>query len=139
MKNLGKAILAGLAAGAAASLAMKVVDEIWERSFDTPSYETEFAKKIAPQHPTALHFGIGTVLGAGYSVAVELMPEAAIAGGIPFFVGEAVLGNEVIGPQVGLFRPPQYYPANKHWNSVLTHVVYGAVAEVVRREVRRRL
>ena len=139
MKNLGKALLAGAAAGAAASVAMRVVDGIWERHFRTPSYETEFGERIAGRHATALHFAIGTVLGAGYSIAVELMPEAAIAGGIPFFVGEALLGNEVIGPMVGLFHPPREYPANKHWNSVVTHIVYGAVAEAVRREVRRRL
>ena len=139
MKNLGKALLAGMAAGAAASLAMKLVDEMWERHFETPSYETEFAERFAGRHATAAHFAIGTALGAGYSAAVEMMPEAAIACGIPFFVGEAVLGNEVVGPRIGLFRPPQDYPANKHWNSVLTHIVYGAVAELVRREVRRRL
>jgi len=139
MKNLGKALLAGVAAGAAATLAMKIVDDIWERQFDTPSYETDFAQRLAPRHATALHFAIGTTLGAGYSAAVEMMPEAAMAAGIPFFVGEAVLGNEVIGPMIGLFRAPQDYPANKHWNSVITHVVYGAVAELVRREVRRRL
>ena len=139
MKNLGKALLAGVAAGAAASLAMKVVDEMWERHFDTPSYETEFTRRLAGRHASALHFSIGMALGAGYGLAVELMPEAAIAGGIPFFVGEAVLGNEMIGPMVGMFRPPQDYPANKHWNSVITHVVYGAVAELARREVRRRL
>lgn len=40
---------------------------------------------------------------------------------------------------MGVFRPWSEYPAGKHWNSVLTHVVYGAVAELVRREARRRL
>jgi putative membrane protein len=139
MKNLGKALLAGVAAGAAASLAMKVVDDLWQRHYGEPSYETEFTGRIAGRHATAAHFAIGTALGAGYGAAVEMMPEAAIAGGIPFFVGEAVLGNEVIGPMLGLFRPPQDYPANKHWNSVLTHIVYGAVAELVRRNVRQRL
>ena len=139
MRNLGKALLAGVAAGTAASLAMKLVDEMWERHFHTPSYETDFGRRIAGRHATAAHFAIGTALGAGYSVAVEMMPETAIAAGIPFFVGEAVLGNEVIGPMTGLFRAPQDYPANKHWNTVLTHIVYGAVAELVRREVRRRL
>ncbi len=139
MKNLGKALLAGVAAGAAASLAMRVVDEMWEQHFQTPSYETEFGERIAGRHATALHFAIGTALGAGYSVAVELMPETAIGCGIPFFVGEAVLGNEVIGPALGMFRPPREYPANKHWNSVITHIAYGAVVEVVRREVRCRL
>ncbi len=139
MRNLGKALLAGVVAGAAASLAMRMVDEMWERRFDTPSYETEFGERMAGRHATVLHFAIGTALGAGYSVAVELMPEAATACGIPFFVGEAVLGNEVLGPRIGWFRPPQDYPANKHWNSVITHIVYGTVAELVRREVRRRL
>ncbi len=139
MKNLGKALLAGAAAGAAASLAMRVADEMWQRHFETPSYETDLTVRLAGRHAAALHFAIGITLGAGYGVAVEMMPPAAIAGGIPFFVGEAVLGNEVIGPMAGMFRPPQDYPANKHWNSVLTHIIYGAVAEVVRREVRRRL
>jgi len=136
---MGKALLAGVAAGAAASLAMKVVDDLWQRHYGEPSYETEFAQRIAGRHATALHFAIGIALGAGYGVAVELMPDTAVAGGIPFFVGEAVLGNEVIGPRIGLFRPPHTYPASKRWNSVLTHIVYGAVAELVRREVRRRL
>ncbi len=136
---MGKALLAGMAAGAAASLAMKVVDDLWQRHYREPSYETEFGERIAGRHATALHFAIGTALGASYSVAVELMPETAVAVGIPFFVSEAVLGNEVIGPMVGMFRPPRKYPLNKHWNSVVTHIVYGAVAELVRREVRRRL
>ncbi len=136
---MGKALLAGMAAGAAASLAMKVVDDLWQRHYREPSYETEFTERLAGRHATALHFAFGIALGAGYGAAVELRPEAAIAGGIPFFVGEAVLGNEVIGPRIGMFRPPQEYPLNKHWNSVVTHIVYGAVAELVRREVRRRL
>ena len=134
-----KALIAGAMAGLAASAAMKLSDQLWQRRYPEPSYEDDITEQIAGRHATAAHFAIGTALGIAYSVAVELFPQTAVAAGIPFFVGEAVLGNEVIGPKLGLFRPPSEYPASKHWNSVVTHVIYGAVAELVRREVRERL
>ncbi len=134
-----KALIAGAVAGLAASIAMKLTDELWQTRYPEPSYEDDITERMAGRHATAAHLAIGTALGIGYSVAVELFPQAAKAAGIPFFVGEAVLGNELIGPKLGLFKAPSEYPASKHWNSVVTHVVYGAVAEVVRREVRNRL
>jgi putative membrane protein len=134
-----KALIAGAVAGIAASVAMKLSDELWQKVYPGPSYEDDITELIAGRHATAAHMAIGTALGIGYSVAVELFPHAAKAGGIPFFVGEAVIGNELIGPKLGLFKPASEYPASKHWNSVLTHVVYGAVAELVRSEVRKRL
>jgi len=155
MRNIGKGLLAGALAGAAAGIAMQVFDDVWQRRYSEPSYENDITRSMAltaaqrlgvdpsdeaiERAARGLHFAIGVALGAGYGAAVELMPDAAVAAGIPFFVGEAVLGNELIGPHLGLFRPPSQYPMNKHWNSVLAHVVYGAVAELVRREVRQRL
>ncbi len=150
-----KGLLAGVVAGAAASLVMKLSDVLWQKKYPVPSYEDDITRtigrKVAQSVGTrlnesrlecaalAVHFVTGTALGAGYGVAAELFPQSAVAAGIPFFVGEAVLGNELIGPKLGLFRPPREYPASKHWNSIVTHVVYVVAAELVRREVRRRL
>ncbi len=134
-----KAVIAGAIAGLAASVAMKLSDQLWQKVYDEPSYEDDMTERIAGKHAAAAHLAIGTALGIGYSVAVELFPHTAKAAGIPFFVSEAVLGNELIGPKLGLFKPPSEYPSSKHWNSVITHMVYGAVAELVRREVRERL
>ena len=154
-KSVAKGLLAGAAAGVVAGIAMQVFDDLWQKRHPEPSYENDITRSMALTAAQrlgvrlsdagvecaarAIHLAIGIALGAGYGLAVELMPRSAAAAGVPFFVGEAVLGNEVIGPRLGLFRPPSEYPAGKHWNSVLTHVVYGAVTELVRREVRGRL
>lgn len=153
--NLTKGLVAGAVAGAAAGIAMQVFDDVWQRKYDTPSYETDITRSIAMTVAQRLglelsdgrldaaargvHFAIAIALGAAYGLAVEAEDNTAIAAGIPFFVGEAVLGNELIGPKLGLFRPARDYPMNKHWNSVLSHIVFGAVAELARREVRQRL
>ena len=153
--SLKKGLIAGALAGAAAGIAMQVFDDVWQRKYETPSYETDITRSMAmtaaqrlevdlsdgalDRAARGIHFAIAIALGAAYGAAVEWEHNAAIGAGIPFFVGEAVLGNEVIGPKLGMFRAPSEYPMNKHWNSVLAHIVFGAVAELVRSEVRDRL
>ncbi len=139
--RLAKGVLAGAVAGVAASAAMTLFDKAWQQRWPEPSYEDDITLRFGGSKAGALavHLLFGTALGAAYGAAVECWPKAAKAAGVPFFVSEAVLGNEVIGPRLGWFRPASKYPASKHLNSVTTHIVYGVVAELVRREVRDRL
>jgi putative membrane protein len=81
----------------------------------------------------AVHYGLGTLLGAVYGVLAETVPEAAAGYGAAY--GSAVwLGaDEIAVPVFGLSGPPTQTPVIGHVQALAAHVVYGVTTDLTRR------
>ncbi len=80
----------------------------------------------------AVHYGLGTVLGAVYGALALDVPALTAGSGMVF--GSAVwLGADEVGvPAAGLSGPPTETPLSGHVNALASHLVYGVVTAVVR-------
>ena len=86
-----------------------------------------------------MHYGFGANVAAIYGTTAELAPPVSTGWGIPF--GAAVwLGAHVITvPALGLSEPITHSAPRAEAVEFGAHLVYGAVAEGLRRFLRRRL
>jgi putative membrane protein len=93
-------------------------------------------KKIAG---AAVHYGLGTGVGGLYGAVAEVVPEVTNGTGLPFGVAFWLVADETAVPVLGLSKPPTGYPASTHVYALVSHLVFGFTAEVVRRNLRRAL
>jgi len=155
--KLLRGILAGVVAGAAASFAMDRF-QAGIAALSSPEHEDEepateqaadaVAKRITsselaeadkPLAGQAIHYALGIGLGVAYSVAAEFRPAVTAAYGTAFGVGTANLLDEGAVPAIGLGEAPwKANPATTLY-SYASHLVFGGVAELVRRQVRSTL
>jgi hypothetical protein len=80
-----------------------------------------------------LHHAFGACVGALYGAAAVRLPALTSGGGIPFGATVWVTAAEAGLPMAGLARGPAAYPQERHLASLLSHLVYGATVEGVRR------
>jgi putative membrane protein len=86
-----------------------------------------------------VHYTFGTLMGAAYGVASELAPVTKTAFGLPYGAALFVAADEVAVPSLGLAKSPSQTPPSTHLYGLVSHLVYGATLETVRRGVRNRL
>ena len=79
------------------------------------------------------HHAFGAVVGALYGAAAARFPALASGGGIPFGATVWLTAAEAGMPMMGLAKAPNTYPAERHVASLLSHLVYGATVEAVRK------
>ena len=91
-------------------------------------------KKKAGQ---AVHYAFGTLMGAVYGVAAELVPEITTGGGTAYGTLLFLGADEVAVPAFQLSPPPTKTPARDHLQHWAAHVVYGGSLELVRSVIRR--
>jgi len=91
-------------------------------------------KKKAGQ---AVHYAFGTLMGAVYGVAAELVPEVTTGGGTAYGTILFLAAHEVAVPAFQLSPPPTETPARDHLQHWAAHVVYGGSLELVRSLMRR--
>ncbi len=84
----------------------------------------------------AVHYAFGAVTGALYGAVAEAAPSAKIINGVGFGIGIWLAAVEVALPALKLAAPPWRYPARMHAYSLISHAIYGAVTEQVRRTLR---
>ena len=89
-------------------------------------------KKAGP----AVHYAFGAIMGAVYGASVELNPAGNALAGIPFGAILFAAADEVALPALGLSDKPAAYPLSTHLYGLVSHAVYGATTETVRRLVR---
>ena len=82
---------------------------------------------------TVLHHAFGAFVGAIYGAAAVRLPALTSGGGIPFGATVWVTAVEAGLPAAGLAKGPAAYPPERHIASLLSHLVYGATVEAVRR------
>jgi len=147
--------IAGLAAGLVASLVMDLAQKglsrlqssdsggggepATEQAADRVAQATtgaplpEESKPLAGQ---AVHYGFGALLGLGYGIAAEYLPQATAGWGSAYAIGNALLFDEAAVPAAGLGKAPWEAPASTHLYTLVSHLVFGTAAEGTRRLVR---
>ncbi|MDG6078641.1 DUF1440 domain-containing protein [Erythrobacter litoralis] len=81
----------------------------------------------------AFQFAFGGLLGAAYGVAARLLPEVTAGRGTLFGTGIYALFDEVLVPATGLSGDPEDSPPRTHAFAFGAHLLFGGVAETVRR------
>jgi uncharacterized membrane protein YagU involved in acid resistance len=97
---------------------------------------TKSEKKVAGP---AVHYALGTSVGALYGAVAELAPEVSAGVGLPFGAAFWLVADETAVPLLGLSKAPTEYPLGTHVYALASHFVYGLTTEVVRRAVRNAL
>jgi hypothetical protein len=76
-------------------------------------------------------------MGALYGALAERAPVSSRGFGLPFATALWVGADEVAVPALGLSKRPAEDPISTHASALAAHWVYGAIAEGVRRAVRK--
>jgi uncharacterized membrane protein YagU involved in acid resistance len=85
----------------------------------------------------AVHYAFGTLMGAVYGVASELVPEVTTGGGTAYGTLLFLCADEVAVPAFQLAPSPTETSATDHLQHWAAHVVYGGSLELVRSLLRR--
>ncbi len=154
--KLLRGIVAGVVAGAAASFAMDrfqaAVTALSPSDDDDGDEEEPATAKAAdaivsatvggevpeadkPLAGQIVHYALGIGLGALYGIAAEFRPGVTAGCGTAFGIGTATLLDETAVPAVGLGDAPWRADASTHLYSYASHLVFGGVTELVRRQV----
>jgi putative membrane protein len=156
-QNLWKGFLAGALGGLAASFAMSQFHAVFQKAGsaalqigeDSTVKAASAVSRTAFHHKLTLdqkkiagpivHYGFGANVAGIYGITAELAPLVSTGWGIPF--GAAVwLGAHVITvPALGLSDPITHSELRAEAVEFGAHLVYGAVAEGLRRFLRRSL
>jgi putative membrane protein len=141
-----KGLLAGLVAGLVATAAKSVAEKLYPpRTHGEPEPPEALAEKIAghsldPATKTAaaesIHWGFGAAAGAVYGAAAEFYPAVTAREGASFGLVLMSLTHQSALPALDLSAPAEEQTARERTSEAATHVLYGVVAERVRRLVR---
>jgi putative membrane protein len=164
--NPRKGLLAGLAAGLVASWTMNQFQYVWnfirasrenarrETRKGTPSddstvkaaravSESVFRHDLTEQEKRwagpFVHYAFGMLMGGVYGAVAEKRPEVTAGQGLPFGAVFWLTADETAVPLLGLSEPPNRYSPHVHLYALISHLVFGATAELVRRTLRERL
>jgi hypothetical protein len=85
---------------------------------------------------SAVHFAFGAGAGMTYGLVGEAWPVATAGLGIPFGLAVWALADEGLVPALGLSRDPRRLAAPVLFYGLLSHVIYGATTDAVRRMIR---
>jgi putative membrane protein len=145
-RTLWKGLVAGVVAGVVATLAKTIAEKYYPpRVHGEPEPSEELADKLAGHHlegktkavaSGAIEWGFGAAAGAAYGALAEYYPAASSRGGATFGLTLMTLTHETALPAMGLEAPMEDQTPREHASEAATHVIYGVVAERVRRLVR---
>jgi putative membrane protein len=143
---LWKGLAAGLAAGLVATAAKSLAEKFYPpRVHGEPEPPELLAERIAGhplEHPKELvaaesiHWGFGAAAGAFYGALAEFYPAATSKEGANFGLVLMALTHQGILPAMGLGAPTEQQSQREQTSEAATHLIFGVVAERVRRIVR---
>lgn len=107
---------------------MKAADKVSRNILDRPLSKSE-KKKAGP----AVHYAFGGAMGGLYGLAAELAPVVTRGFGTGFGAALFVVADEITVPALGLSPKPAQNPLSTHVYGLVSHMVYGATVEGVRR------
>ena len=113
---------------------VKAATAISEGVFDHELTKRE--KKVAGP---AVHYAMGATSGAIYGTLAELSPVVTMGAGLPFGAAVWLVADEAAVPALGLSKSPIEVPPSQHAYALVSHFVYGATTEIVRRAIRNAL
>jgi putative membrane protein len=145
--SLWKGLAAGLVAGLVATAAKSLAERIYPpRVHGEPEPPEVLSERIAG-HPLdketkviaseAIHWGFGAAAGAFYGALAEFYPAATSKEGANFGLVLMSLTHEGALPALGLGAPPEEQSQREQTSEAATHMLYGVVAESVRKMVRK--
>ncbi len=148
-RSLAKGLLAGVIAGVAATAAKSLVEKVYPpRTHGEPEPPVVLAEEIVG-HPLdgaaktlaaeGIHWGFGAAAGAAYGALAEYYPAATGKQGANFGMTLMALTHEGALPALGLSADPAEQTTREKSSEMASHIVFGLVAETVRRLVRRAL
>ena len=145
--HLIKGAIAGLIGGVIATAAKTAAEKLYPpRTHGEPEPTDVAARKLgAGDLPTSekkaaaesIHWGFGALTGAAYGVIAELYPAVTAKNGVTFGMALMAFTHEGALPALGLSAPPDDQEPREQRSEMMTHVVYGVVAETVRKVVRK--
>ena len=151
--KIARGLVAGVIGGAVASFAMDrfqaVVSPLLPSNGGDPEPATEKAADAVATGATghaipdadkplagqAVHYVVGIALGAAYGIAAEFRPSVAAGCGTAFGLGTATILDEVAVPATGLGSAPWDAGIASNLYSYASHIIFGGVSEIVRRQV----
>ena len=145
-KSLAKGLVAGLIAGLVGVAAKTLAERMFPpHAHSQPDAEDLAAEKLAGDSLSpagkalaadGIHWAFGAAAGAAYGALAEYYPAASSRGGATFGLTLMTLTHETALPALGLEAPLNEQTPREHASEAATHVIYGVVAERVRRLVR---
>jgi putative membrane protein len=148
-RDLGKGLIAGLAGGLVATAAKSLAERVYPpRTHGEPAPPEVLSEKIAGHELTgvsktiateSIHWTFGAAAGAAYGALAEFYPAATAREGANFGMTLMALTHEGALPALGLSAQPADQTSREKTSEMVTHVVFGIVAETVRRFVRSRI
>lgn len=112
---------------------IEIAARVSKEIFDHPLANKE--KKVAG---AAVHYAFGAAAGAIYGGMTEIFPATKTYFGVPFAALVFLAADGIAVPALGLAEHPEKRSFAKHAYGFLTHAVFGATTELVRRTVRKR-
>ncbi len=145
-RSLAKGILAGMVAGLVATAAKTMAEKLYPpRTHGEPKPPAALAEKLAG-HPLGegskavasegIHWAFGAAAGAAYGAVAEFYPAITAKEGASFGLMLMSLTHRTALPALGLSAPADEQTPREQTSEAATHIVYGVVAERVRRSVR---
>jgi uncharacterized membrane protein YagU involved in acid resistance len=143
--RLTKGALAGLVATVPMTVAMVVLQRFLPKYQRYPLPPEQITLKMIaekgaishlddPERTIAagiLHFGIGALGGACYSVAAKVIPAPSVPRGIGFGLLVWLTGYMGWLPALGILQPATKHPAQRNALMITAHVVWGSVTGLV--------
>jgi putative membrane protein len=148
-RSIAKGLLAGLIGGLVATAAKSLAEKVYPpRIHGEPPPPDVLAEKLAghPLDPAtkeiaseSIHWAFGAAAGAAYGALAEYYPAAAGREGATFGMTLMALTHNGALPALGLAADTTEQSSRERSSELVTHVIFGVVAETVRRTVRRAL
>jgi putative membrane protein len=148
-RSLRKGLVAGLIAGLAATAAKSAAERLYPpRTEGQPEPPAELANRLAGHElaparnavaSESIHWAFGAAAGAAYGALAEFYPPATGREGINFGMTLMAFTHEGALPALGLAAAPAEQSSREKSSELVTHAVFGLVAEFVRCAVRKRL
>jgi putative membrane protein len=152
-ESLAKGILAGLLGGLVATAAKTLVERIYPpHTHGEPEPANAMGQQLGQQltgemlSPTAeavaagsIHWAFGAVAGAAYGALAEFYPAATARDGASFGLALGSLMQEGALPALGIAAPHEEQDLRERTSEFSSHLVFGVVAENVRRAARKLL
>jgi putative membrane protein len=145
-RSLLKGLAAGLVAGLVATAAKSIAERLYPpRTHGEPEPPAVLAEELAghalapaPKAAAseAIHWAFGAAAGAAYGAAAEFYPAVTSKDGASFGLALMSLTHGSALPALGLAAAPADQTVREETSEAASHLVYGVVAETVRRVVR---
>ena len=154
--SIARAVAAGLIAGLVASFVMdrfqaaiaglsparRDAEPATDKTADrivTAATGHALAPNIRPLGGQIVHYALGAGLGAAYGIAADYRRGVTAGRGTMFGIVVAALLDEAIVPAARLGAPPWRTSPRIHAYSLISHLVFGVIAEKTRVRVRAAL